>query len=582
VSNYGGFGDFTNRITVALPSDPNPSMTWAGAVKSATKTHRHLAVIIGLLPVTNYVITSLLEVVWADPMIGTAQPRFANAQNDTVLPLPAALGEPTTPTSRAVMALLPDTLITAEMQAACLVIRRDVVAAIELATGFGSVLGALAHCQCQARRRGFRNIVANRVIVPSTLLQNEVYPTLQAEDAALLSITYPDNRRATEENGEQPQRELERLLTAAYPVQNALRRLLLDCRGMAPKHNGTSQCVLGMLDGFARSDRPWQVTVLSSDAAASFHNLSSRYPAFEHVTKLGNDTFAAALLLNQPWGMHHVFDLHHHALQIGFNILDTIGWDIIYAAPAKVGEVWRFIGGHADVITFISQFSQERFRRRFPVSPAVSEAVVYLSLSEEEQTLRPLRDVPKGSHVMLFGNDYDHKGLGPTLELLVSTFPYQSFVVLGGEGSGSPTVREIPSGTLSEYEVHKLIATSRAIIYPSFYEGFGLPVVEGLAYGCPVLVRRSSLWPEIAARSRLEGKLIEFDDGASLIDTLSRVLFGPMPASLPFGVALNRDQAPQSWRDAAESVFDVFDARLSSRSINVWRERDELLRMMQP
>jgi glycosyltransferase involved in cell wall biosynthesis len=476
---------------------------------------------------------------------------------------------------------LPETLLTAEMMASCLVIRREVVSAMEPAEGYTGVLGALADSLCQARLRGFRNIVANRIIVPSLLRPHQVYPTPSAEDAGRLVDRYPATRRAELENERQPQRQLEPLLSAAYPGFGESRRLLLDCRGLSASHNGTTQCVLGILDGFTALNSPWQITVLGSGAAAAFHDLASRYSNFEHLSDQISGSYAAALLLNQPWYIEQLVDLHRHAFLIGFNILDTISWDILFQAPERLQLLWRFVGQHSDVLTYISQYSQDRFRRRFPVAPTVTEGVTYLSLSPDEQTLRPFRGVPPGDHVLLFGNDYDHKGIGPAIRLLAQSFPRQSFVVLGGREPPAPNVQMIPSGAVERQEVHRLIATARAIVYPSFYEGFGLPVVEGLAYGCPVLVRRSPLWAEITAHSCFSGTLIEFDDRASLVEKLSQVLFGLMPPGLPYGTALANAQAPARWRDTAMAVLKLVEGRLTNASARHWLERDEALRMAQ-
>ena len=42
-----------------------------------------------------------------------------------------------------------------------------------------------------------------------------------------------------------------------------------------------------------------------------------------------------------------------------------------------------------------------------------------------------------------------------------------------------------------------LYANAEAFIYPSLYEGFGMPILEAFAYGCPVLLNRKSCFPEI-------------------------------------------------------------------------------------
>jgi glycosyltransferase involved in cell wall biosynthesis len=55
------------------------------------------------------------------------------------------------------------------------------------------------------------------------------------------------------------------------------------------------------------------------------------------------------------------------------------------------------------------------------------------------------------------------------------------------------------AGYVDNQELPNWYSRARALLYPSLYEGFGLPVLEALEYGCPVLTSKVSSLPEVAA-----------------------------------------------------------------------------------
>src|SRR5208282_2587834 len=65
-----------------------------------------------------------------------------------------------------------------------------------------------------------------------------------------------------------------------------------------------------------------------------------------------------------------------------------------------------------------------------------------------------------------------------------------------------------------------LIRGARAVVFPSLYEGFGLPVLEAMILGTPVVTSRESSLPEIAGDAALLVDPYDADDIARAITTI--------------------------------------------------------------
>ncbi|WP_424812857.1 glycosyltransferase [Roseococcus sp. YIM B11640] len=525
---------------------------------------------------SSAILPELRAALEADPLIASAQPMFASPETDSLWApwddeCDAVIG-------RGALLGLPRRIRTMECVSACILVRpgllTDVVHADDMAR-WSSLPGAVWFLLSRARRRGLRNACCTRAIVVTQASRLELYPQPTGQDIqAVLSIE-PLHERFRKEDRNMPWARLAPLLGMIPAGAGGKPSLLLDCRGLAAMHNGTSRNIMGQLQGFAERGGAWDIEVLSTEEASDFHRLAERFPMLSRISELPQRGYTGAFLLSQPWDWQVFTDLHRRALVIGFNMLDTIAWDIGYAAPPELTDIWRVAARHADVLTYISHFSRERFQERFFRPAHLPDAVVHLSLDGAEYIEPEWRAQETGDHVLLFGNHYDHKGIAPVLGLLSRAFPNQSIVVIGGARIRSRNVRSIPSGSLTDCDIHALLSSARVVIYPSFYEGFGLPAVEGLSYGRPVLVRESPLWEEIAAHSRLPGDLVSFRDDRELIDKLGRLLVGLHVTPLAKAGALAGGPAP-NWASGAERTLAVFE-RAMDGAAERWLDRDIVL-----
>ena len=73
--------------------------------------------------------------------------------------------------------------------------------------------------------------------------------------------------------------------------------------------------------------------------------------------------------------------------------------------------------------------------------------------------------------------------------------------------SGYKNIIQIDGGDKKLYQFYK---SSKMFIFPSFYEGFGLPLVEAMANGCPVICAKNKVFEEIA------GDAVEYFDPTNL------------------------------------------------------------------
>jgi glycosyltransferase involved in cell wall biosynthesis len=108
----------------------------------------------------------------------------------------------------------------------------------------------------------------------------------------------------------------------------------------------------------------------------------------------------------------------------------------------------------------------------------------------------------------------------------------------------------VPDGLLPA-----IYSAATALAFPSLYEGFGLPLLEAMACGTPVVASRTSCLPEVAAGAAL---LIDPTNVEALSDALERAV---VDAELRTRLVDQGHQraAQYSWRRAAEQLLAVYE-----------------------
>jgi glycosyltransferase involved in cell wall biosynthesis len=142
----------------------------------------------------------------------------------------------------------------------------------------------------------------------------------------------------------------------------------------------------------------------------------------------------------------------------------------------------------------------------------------------------------------------NHERLFAAFELVRRTRPELRLVLTG---AGLDRLR-LPAGAesrgrVSEAQLVELYRTAEALVFPSLYEGFGLPPLEAMACGCPVSVSRAGALPEVC------GDAARYFDPTS-VDEIATAILNP-----PGGEAGPARAALFTWDECARRHDDVYD-----------------------
>jgi glycosyltransferase involved in cell wall biosynthesis len=539
-------------------------------------------VLLGDVRPSAAVVGTLLEAVDADPMIGFASARLTGHTIGSIARLDVAGDREIDELPRRVLAEVPDTYLVADAPGRCLLVKPVIGADFrDLDLRFRSVAGALWHYVSRARRCGFRTVICNRAVVDAPCHARPCPPStmtvknLPKADRVLLRELSADVEKTAVEFGTMNAAVIETRLARALPRAYGVRpSLLIDCRNIVTGMNGTTAAALGICRGLHQLRPDWDVTVLATKDASASHRLDASYPGWEIATTLPPRQFTVALRLSQPWHIQEMVDLHIAAAYNAYMFLDTISWDVVYPAPRHLDGAWQFMADRADGLIYNSGYTRDRFRRRFKVRGDMRELIAYHSFDPADYVRADARSSStRDRFIFVVGNEYDHKDVSPTVELLAAAFPYESLVALGPPRSITPRVKMLQSGKLSETEIHRLYANARLVVFPSFYEGFGFPVLTTLAYGGTVVARQSTLLDEIAARCVRRGRLVPFARRDELVQIVGQILHDEDVATLPLGATL-ADGQPSSWRDIGAEVVAFLSEVAGDVSHSQSRSRD--------
>jgi len=183
--------------------------------------------------------------------------------------------------------------------------------------------------------------------------------------------------------------------------------------------------------------------------------------------------------------------------------------------------IWRLLVNKVAAVVTVSEFTRQRLSVHFGrpaasihVVPNAASAAFSPATPVEVADVRARLGLGEAPYFLTLGTREPRKNLALALggwaRARARLAAGSNLVVVGGDGNTEIFARSAALqqadgvhalGRVPEAELPALISGARALIYPSFYEGFGLPVLEAMACGAPVITTRLASMPEVAGEA---------------------------------------------------------------------------------
>ncbi len=238
----------------------------------------------------------------------------------------------------------------------------------------------------------------------------------------------------------------------------------------------------------------------------------------------------------------------------------------LFAATDRTVAWKRAVLGRAERIIAISENTKADLLRLYRVDEKRVD-VVHLASSLPASSDPPRLAGLPGRYLLFVGQRGGYKNFSPFVRAVAPVLRDDPglFIVCAGGGALSDgelqvlgdlgvgsRVRQVP---IDDRLLASLYRGAAAFVFPSLYEGFGIPVLEAFSAGCPVLLSNRSSLPEIGGDAAL---YFDPEDEASLRSVVVQVLYDAAVGDVL--VARGTERVKEfSWEKAARETQAVYE-----------------------
>jgi glycosyltransferase involved in cell wall biosynthesis len=299
--------------------------------------------------------------------------------------------------------------------------------------------------------------------------------------------------------------------------------------------------------------------------AGSRRRYRGNFAAYEEAVALGQD-----LARIHP-DVYHAIDLRlpgRPPCPLAVTLHDLIPWS--FGGSRMWGERARFWLGRrllkrADVVLAVSEATADDAVRHAGIPRSrirvIHEAAdpIFKPAPSAGERVRQKFDLEPGYLLFVGALDArkDPAAMLRSWSVAKEANPKLKLVLVGEPGRQAP--QQMPGATvlghLDDSDLVDVYSAAGCLVFPSRYEGFGLPCVEALACGCPVAAYKNSSLPEVVGGA---GELVQDGDADALGRAAAR-LAAIAERPWPPGIAQAKTF---SWRKTARATISAYESLL--------------------
>jgi len=245
---------------------------------------------------------------------------------------------------------------------------------------------------------------------------------------------------------------------------------------------------------------------------------------------------------------------------------------LVFHAKQKVGKyVFKRVAAENNHIITISQFTKNELQKFFP-TPDDKISVIYES-SDVSSTAPKKYALPFKKYILYVGQQSDYKNikrLGDAHQLLLAKYPDLGLVLVGKKNASALANEAyfndkkykniIFTNFVDDSNLSWLYSNAQAYVFPSLMEGFGLPGLEAMGYGTPVVSSNATCLPEVYGQAAHYFNPVDTSDMAEAIDqVLSDTQLRTRLAKAGY-----KQIKKYSWKKQAQETYAVYKKILNS------------------